>query len=269
MTQEMTAESQTEQPQRRGRGSPKPYPTLRLEAVLDLPRAILEHGVGGQMRRLTLFDRLKRSPDSSASRQLITNSGRYGLTTGGYQAEHITITDLGAEISGIETLNSSARSKLFSCGIERFELLAKIYENLRGRRLPADDVIYDEIKKIDSSLSHSDLQQAAEIFVANVRYIGLVREVSGSARLISIEQLLEESGEDSGEIEIAEQTPTGVAVSVQPGPSELPPAPIATPSLRQPSVHIDVQIHIDSSATTEQIDQIFASMARHLYGREG
>lgn len=32
-----------------------------------------------------------------------------------------------------------------------------------------------------------------------------------------------------------------------------------------PALHIDVQIHIDSTASAEQIDQIFASMARHIY----
>lgn len=35
-----------------------------------------------------------------------------------------------------------------------------------------------------------------------------------------------------------------------------------------PSLHIDVQIHISSEASAEQIDQIFASMSKHLYGRE-
>ena len=34
-----------------------------------------------------------------------------------------------------------------------------------------------------------------------------------------------------------------------------------------PELHVDIQVHIDPAATTEQIDQIFASMARHLYGR--
>lgn len=33
----------------------------------------------------------------------------------------------------------------------------------------------------------------------------------------------------------------------------------------QPSLHIDIQIHIASDATSQQIDQIFASMAKHLY----
>lgn len=34
-----------------------------------------------------------------------------------------------------------------------------------------------------------------------------------------------------------------------------------------PGLHIDIQIHIDAEATTDQIDAVFASMAKHLYGR--
>lgn len=34
----------------------------------------------------------------------------------------------------------------------------------------------------------------------------------------------------------------------------------------QPSVHIDVQVHISPNSTPEQIDKIFDSMRRHLYG---
>ena len=35
-----------------------------------------------------------------------------------------------------------------------------------------------------------------------------------------------------------------------------------------PSLHIDIQIHIDANAKAEQIDQIFASMAKHLYDKD-
>lgn len=42
----------------------------------------------------------------------------------------------------------------------------------------------------------------------------------------------------------------------------------ATSSRQSPSLHVDVQIHIPATATNDQIDQIFASMAKHLYGRE-
>ncbi|GAA4902754.1 hypothetical protein GCM10023223_18850 [Stackebrandtia albiflava] len=35
----------------------------------------------------------------------------------------------------------------------------------------------------------------------------------------------------------------------------------------RPNLHLDIQIHIPADATTGQIDQIFASMAKHLYGK--
>lgn len=45
----------------------------------------------------------------------------------------------------------------------------------------------------------------------------------------------------------------------------LPPVP-GTPAM--PGLHIDIQIHIDSSASADQIDAVFASMAKHIYGRK-
>jgi len=36
-------------------------------------------------------------------------------------------------------------------------------------------------------------------------------------------------------------------------------------SNNEPTVHLDIQIHIPADATPEKIDQIFSSMARHLY----
>jgi hypothetical protein len=39
---------------------------------------------------------------------------------------------------------------------------------------------------------------------------------------------------------------------------------ICTP---MPSLHIDIQVHIAADASADQIDQVFASMAKHLYGK--
>ena len=45
--------------------------------------------------------------------------------------------------------------------------------------------------------------------------------------------------------------------------------PAAPPVKSQggPTVHLDIQIHIPADATPERIDQIFSSMARHLYAK--
>lgn len=40
-----------------------------------------------------------------------------------------------------------------------------------------------------------------------------------------------------------------------------------SPNQSSPSLHIDIQIHIASDASAEQIDKIFESMAKHLYNK--
>lgn len=79
---------------------------------------------------------------------------------------------------------------------------------------------------------------------------------------------------ESAEFGPADQQPAG---NVQTGPIH---SPISTPPSKTthavlrnattPSIHIDLQIHISPEASTDQIDQVFRSMAKHLYGvRDG
>jgi hypothetical protein len=62
--------------------------------------------------------------------------------------------------------------------------------------------------------------------------------------------------------------------SLQSGPLHTPAAaqPPQAPAMPQvngrgPGLHIDIQIHISPEATPDQIDKIFESMSKHLYGR--
>ncbi|WP_147675799.1 DUF5343 domain-containing protein [Xanthomonas massiliensis] len=49
--------------------------------------------------------------------------------------------------------------------------------------------------------------------------------------------------------------------------SEIAETPQGDTSKRtSPSIHIDLQIHVSPEASSDQIDQIFRSMAKHLYG---
>src|SRR5207302_5833826 len=79
-----------------GRAASKMFPTFSFQDSLAIADVIQAHAGGtGKIRRLTLFDAIKKSPDSGASRMLVTNSSRYGLTTGSYQAEHLELTPKG------------------------------------------------------------------------------------------------------------------------------------------------------------------------------
>lgn len=54
------------------------------------------------------------------------------------------------------------------------------------------------------------------------------------------------------------------------GVAETEPKPITQPQQQTlgPALHIDLQIHISADASDTQIDAVFKSMAKHLYGRE-
>lgn len=74
---------------------------------------------------------------------------------------------------------------------------------------------------------------------------------------------------DNAEFGPVDQQPTPV---VQTGPMHTPVSQqLTTPTPGMgtgttPSIHIDIQIHISPEASTDQIDQVFKSMAKHLYG---
>ena len=244
-----------------GRGPTKRYPTMTFEEALVLPGSILEYGVNGEIQRLTLLGKLNRSPNSNASRELITSSSKYGLTSGSYNAPSLKVTEIGRKVIRDERLNPEVRLNL---AIEKFDPFKKLYEKLVNQRLPDATVLGDELGTL--GVDAGDRGKAAEVFTSNIRFIGLVQEIKGSDVVTShshaVDQLPSPESEDESSIETEPRkietgepsatTTTGIAVVAS-----------------EPSVHIDVQIHIDSTASPEQIDQIFASMARHLYGKQG
>jgi hypothetical protein len=52
-----------------------------------------------------------------------------------------------------------------------------------------------------------------------------------------------------------------------PAPASAQSSTVIQPHAAGPALHIDVQIHIPADATSDQIDAIFGSMAKHLYRR--
>ena len=76
------------------------------------------------------------------------------------------------------------------------------------------------------------------------------------------------------EAEFSNATAHDEQVLHSPGPlhtapaGNTPQAPSMPSRAGGPEVHIDIQIHISPESTADQIDKIFESMAKHLYGRK-
>ena len=240
---------------------------MTYEEALGLPRAIGEHGVEGEgkIRRLILFNEIGRSPGSSSSRTLIASAARYALTLGNYNSDFLELTENGKEVLIGDPRSDQDTLRLgFELAIKQFEPFNSLYEQLKSKRIPADSVLHDLMGQ--HGVGEDDCEQAASIFIENARFVGLVQNQTGNDYIIPLEQALEESAVDavSDVIDVDDDiSSVDVDEALVESPVELT---SRQRSFEAPTVHIDVQIHIDSSAEAHQIDQIFASMAKHLYG---
>lgn len=153
---------------------------------------MLEIGGGArEVRRVTLFDHLNRSPESGPSRQAVTNSARYGLTEGSYKAETLTLTDEGQKAVNPDASpreRARAQFKLAVDGIEPFQAL---YERFAGNKLPAQQVMRDFLTR-EHDMSQEDAKEAVELFILNAREIGLIQTLSGAERILTLDHMLDE-----------------------------------------------------------------------------
>jgi hypothetical protein len=119
------------------------FPASSFEEALDFAKAIFRIGSGNPVRRLTLFNELGKSPESSSSRQIITNAGKYGLVSGGYQAEQLGLTPDGLRAIDEEAPARERVKARIKLGIEDVAVFQGLYERFVGNKLPARAVLVD------------------------------------------------------------------------------------------------------------------------------
>jgi len=183
--------SDDEQPKKRRRRVNRSFPASSFAEALPLAVAIQKHAAGAKVRRLTLFEQMGRSADSSAARQLIINSSQYGLTTGSYNAEFLELTEDGALASGDDADSRAVVSARFRLAINHVAPFAALYEAHKGNRLPSTQVLQDYV--VDNKLAVKDAaEECVATFMANASYLGLLRTYAGAERLLDLELVLEE-----------------------------------------------------------------------------
>ena len=215
----MSPKKKAEKARRKPRTERK-FPATTFEEALTLAKAIQDHAGGQKVRRLTLFEKLDQSPDSAETRRLITASNQYGLTKGSYMAEYLELTPLGAEASGDDVAPVKQIAARFELAIKKFEPFKALYERLKNNKLPAKEVMLDYVRELE--IPEDQRGECVDTFVLNAKFLRLLRTISGSQRLVPIEQVIEEglpagSPSTSGEPTSDSTLPAAVLESVEEG----------------------------------------------------
>lgn len=168
----------------------RPYPASSFADALELGGAIMTFAAGERVRRLTLLEKMQKSDTSSTTRMMITNSGKYSITTGSYVAEYLELTPKGLIVVNPQSSERDRRRAAFDLAIDGIAPFKVLYEHYRGKRLPEREMIKDVLR--DSGTEAGDLDECVDTFIVNVKYLGLLRTIGGAETLVTIDQVLEE-----------------------------------------------------------------------------
>ena len=172
----------------------RPYPASSFLDALPLGEAIMKHAAGEKVRRLTLLQQMNKSPNSGPTKMMITNSGKYGITSGSYAAEYLELTEKGRVALDPTRAHQERRQASFDLAINSVEPFKLLYDHYKDKRLPEREVMKDVLH--DSKIDVPDPDECVDTFTVNVKRLDLLRTIGGAETLVSIEQVVEELPND-------------------------------------------------------------------------
>lgn len=166
------------------------FPAASFEDCLSLANAIWEYAAGQRIRRLTLFDQLGKSPESGTSRTLVSAACKYRIISGSTQAEYLELTPEGSRATNPESSQYEKSQACFELAIKSNLHLFQLYEQYKEMKVPSQQVMMDFLS--EKGLDSDNQQRCVDLFFVNAKFIGLLKVMSGTERILSIEHLLED-----------------------------------------------------------------------------
>lgn len=183
------AEDTASAPKARRSRTARPFPAGPFEDALAFAKDIYNLGSGTPVRRLTLFDHLQRTPDSGPSRMLITNANKYGLIKGSYISDQLELTPDGKKVCDENASPREAARLKVKLAIVDIAPFNALYEKFTNAKLPPRATLIDSMREAGTEGEH--LEEGVDTFIVNLKAVGLLQNLSGADRVVSIEHLLD------------------------------------------------------------------------------
>lgn len=159
-----------EEKSKRSRVSQVEFPNNSLEQALRIPQAIWDNfaGKGGAPHQVAMA--LGLSPTSGGWRNLCGSAIAYGLTEGGYNAQQITLTELGLRI--VRPLDEAEDARALREAALRPRVLKAFFERYDRAKFPRDDIARNVL--IDLGLPPDRSNNALETVKSIGRQVGVI-----------------------------------------------------------------------------------------------
>lgn len=179
----VTRDAKANGDRKRGR---KPYPVVAFADVLPLAEGIWKHNSGQEVVRTTLLAKMGLVEGAQSTRNLITNSNKYGLTEGSYAAPNLKLTEKGSQAVNPKANPIEQKKALFALAIEDVEEFKGVFEKRKGNNMPAPEMLHDDLASLDAG----DRKACADVFTSNVKYLGMLVDRDGAQYLMTLEEWL-------------------------------------------------------------------------------
>ncbi len=199
------------------------FPKHTLDEALRVAKALADKNGGQPLPPTETAIAIGISPGSSEFRTLLSSSIKYGLTSGSFNSEKVSLEHGGRNI--VEPRSPEDEHKALEEAALAPPTFRAIYDYFRGKKLP-DDLFFQNTLVREFAVPREHAKKCATVFVKNVERVGLVRAAS-TGKWLSTEAHMAQRG--------SMQTPTNGAASDSESADMAmePDAEIRTPSFQE------------------------------------
>lgn len=231
------------------------FPKWGLEDALRVAEAIESANAGQPYPPADTAIALDISPGSSDWRTLTAASFKYGLTTGTYKSDRLSLTDLAVRIIS-PTGDEDRISALFEAAINP-ATFKSIFEYFKGKKVPASNFLENTIAR-EFTVPKEHAGVCASVFIRNAQYVGLTRTTKtgqwlGDEPSGLPSASLDEDDTSDDEAEVAEGAGSDANQVAEIGPSMPPSAELERKRSRGKAVFLG---HGKNKKPLEQLQKI-------------
>jgi predicted nucleotide-binding protein len=188
------------------------FPKHALEEALGVAEGLETANAGQPLPPIEVASALDMSPGSSDFRVILSSSIKYGLTSGSFNSERVSLEEQGRNI--VEATSDEAkRSALVQAALTPSTFRA-IYQHIKGKKLPEATFFENTIVR-EFGVPREHAKKCYEVFTKNAEFVGLVRALP-SGKWLSTVPLTEPEGPQEAEPEADLQTKKAAETPVSP-----------------------------------------------------